>query len=611
MKKKLIGNEKLKVIENNFSVLKMAFSFSRRLVIHSFIRDIINYLLLVFYSTYFVKLILSVMEKQYSIAEIIWSIGLIGLVTLLIQMYIYKVGNLIMPVEDVKLYQGVYEQVYHKSENLELSCYIDKKSREKFTHVFDGMYERVKRQISSVSNIVGCIAGGIFVVISVIVLDFWMMPFLFAPIVGNFIIAPRLKKVLRQQHAKEEASNRFMSYMDRVMYIRSYAKDLRISNVYSSLEKKYMSSVEEKSSLWKQFFKPAFWYDILQYLCNYFIVFEGVLAYGAFRIMVTTGSSITFSTAAVLTALMMTASWILIEGIHSFDRCEQASQQMENEKEFFEYEEKVPQNQDGIAPTSQLMSIDFCDVTFSYDGVHNILEHISFKIVPGSNVAIVGRSETGKTTLLMLLMRFYDPTDGVILVNNIDIRFYNLKKYREMFACAFQKSELFPHTVRYNVLVGRNVTDFAVVDALTMAGVYDQIKALPKGIDTVLSKEYDEEGVILSTAEQKKIAIARVMANPAPIMLFDEPTSKLESAQENELCCNIVKRSQGRTCIFVSHRLSCTKNVSTILMLEGKTIIEKGTHEELLRLNGEYAKMYRIQETYHGLYEEAQDEVTV
>ena len=270
---------------------------------------------------------------------------------------------------------------------------------------------------------------------------------------------------------------------------------------------------------------------------------------------------------------------------------------VENLRTFLEYEEKLPEDYEGMIPEKEITSIEFCNVSFSYKEESRIINNLSFYIEGNSRVALVGHNGAGKTTIIKLLFRLYDPDEGEILVNGINIKEYNLKAYRSLFAAAFQDYKIFALSIRENVLMREcsEEDDLQVVEALTKAGVYDKIKTLPKGLDTTMTKEFDEEGTLLSGGEFQKIVVARAFVKNVPIKVFDEPSSALDPIAEYELYDSIISDSIDKTMIFISHRLSSVRNADMVFMLENGTILERGTHKELMELNGSYADMYNKQ----------------
>lgn len=247
-------------------------------------------------------------------------------------------------------------------------------------------------------------------------------------------------------------------------------------------------------------------------------------------------------------------------------------------------------------PDKEFQSLEFRNVSFSYNEEQTI-QNLSFVITKGQTAALVGHNGAGKTTIIKLLLRLYDPTSGTVLYNGRDIRQYNLKAYRELFATTFQDFQMFGMTIKENVLMGRHYEkeEELVIDALKKAGVYEKVLSLDDGIDTMMTKEFDADGAVLSGGERQKIAVARTFVKEAPMKIFDEPSSALDPIAEYELFQNIMKEGSDHTMLFISHRLSSVKNCDKVFMLEKGHLIEEGTHSELIAANGSYAQMYKKQ----------------
>ena len=210
---------------------------------------------------------------------------------------------------------------------------------------------------------------------------------------------------------------------------------------------------------------------------------------------------------------------------------------------------------------------------------------------------MVGLNGVGKTTLVKLLLRLYDPTEGVILLGGQDIREYDIDSYRACFGIVFQDYKQIALSVGENVL-GRPMRDGdekTVEIALRKAGLWDKISKLPNGIHMVMTKEFDENGLILSGGESQKLAIASVYARDCSIVILDEPSSALDPLAEKEMYDQMYRACEGKTVIFISHRLSSATDADRIILMENGTIKEMGTHGELMKRGGSYAEMFRAQ----------------
>ncbi len=236
--------------------------------------------------------------------------------------------------------------------------------------------------------------------------------------------------------------------------------------------------------------------------------------------------------------------------------------------------------------------IDFHDVSFGYDDGERVLHHVNFSISRGKTVALVGPSGGGKTTLCSLIPRFYDVTDGSILVDQQDIRGLTLHSLRSAIGIVQQDVYLFGGTIRENILYGKpDATEDELYDAAKRANIHDFILSLPQGYDTSAG----ERGVRLSGGQKQRIAIARVFLKNPKILILDEATSALDNESERHIQQALEQLSIGRTTLVIAHRLSTIRNADEILVINDEGIQERGTHDELLVKNGLYAEYYNLQ----------------
>lgn len=243
--------------------------------------------------------------------------------------------------------------------------------------------------------------------------------------------------------------------------------------------------------------------------------------------------------------------------------------------------------------------IEFRDVTYKYPGEKNAaLKNVSLIIRQGEKISIVGENGAGKSTFVKLLMRLYRPTSGKILLNGIDIQEIDIVDYTKMLSAVFQDDKLLAFSLRENVC-GLVRNDAKLNDVIEKIKFTDRLDALPQGLDTILSREFDIDGLEMSGGEQQKVTIARALFKDSSIIILDEPTSNLSPIAEYEFYKQFNELVESKTAVFISHRLSSCKFCDRIVVFDNGRIIECGSHSELMKLRGTYSSMFSTQARYY------------
>ncbi len=245
--------------------------------------------------------------------------------------------------------------------------------------------------------------------------------------------------------------------------------------------------------------------------------------------------------------------------------------------------------------------IEFEHVDFSYDGDHQVLKDINFTIEPGQIAALVGPSGTGKSTVISLIPRFYDPTGGKVKIDGRDVREYKLKSLREQISFVLQDTLLFRATIWENIAYGKpEASRKEIEDAAQLANAHEFIEKMPEGYDTMVG----ERGLSLSGGQRQRIAIARAIVRDTPILILDEPTSGLDAASEQSVIEALDRLMKGRTTLLIAHHLGTIRHADCIFVVKDSELVERGTHDELLAAGGTYAELHKIQ-TSQGVEEPA------
>ncbi len=252
----------------------------------------------------------------------------------------------------------------------------------------------------------------------------------------------------------------------------------------------------------------------------------------------------------------------------------------------------IPQKAGALSPAKLKGEIVFEHVAFAYDPASPVLRDINLTIKPGQRIGVCGPTGGGKSTVLSLIPRYYDPTSGQVLIDGVDVTNYKLDLLREQIGFVLQETVLFAGSIRDNIAYGRpDASPGEIMEAAGMANADEFIMQMPNGYDSLVG----ERGLTLSGGQRQRIGIARAIVRNAPILILDEPTAALDTESEKSVMEALERLMKGRTVITIAHRLSTIRDADKIVVLKGGYIAEEGTHEELIRNNKIYAELYQIQ----------------
>ena len=594
MKTKDKKESKVRIFANNAYAVKTVWNISKSRVIHTAINSILGYVEWIFMSIFFLRYVIGAIENEAPVAKILLFIGICFVVFLLLAIYDSYLKSVIYPYTDNKIYRILYRKLYAKARNVELRCFEDADFYNRYTMALDGSAQKMTASVNYFFSVVFGVAAAVAAFWSMFRIDSWSVLFVISPIIGNFVFGALMNKIWGGRYIDTVKNNRIAEYVNRVMYLAEYAKEIRYSSIHELMMKRYNDAMDGNARVADKYGKKAIAYTWAQNVTTFALVFEGIMIYAAYRTIVS--QTMGLAELAIMFTAMSTSSWILIGLFNNFTEALKNGQFLEYFRTFMEYEEKIPENQDGIMP-EKIRSIEFKNVCFEYKENEPIIKNLSFKIEADKIYALVGHNGAGKSTIIKLLFRLYDPTSGDILVNGINIKKYNLKAYRKQFSAAFQDYKVMAMSVKDNVLMGERFDnpDETAERALKCAGVWDKISFLSNSMHTIMTKEFDNDGAVLSGGEQQKIVVARAFAKQASVKVFDEPSSALDPIAEYDLYKGIMNESKGHITLFISHRLSSVKDADEVFMLENGTVIEQGTHRQLMDMGGKYCEMFTKQ----------------
>ncbi len=584
-------------ISNNWYVLKLAWGMHPQRVIIDFVKVALEQFARVFYTVVFIKFLLDSLDQGGSYANTALFIGSTLFVFMFINLFHQWYDIRFKPLSDTIIYEKLYGLLFRKAAEVELHCYEDSDFYNTYTTAIKEADTRVQAVISNVSSILFSVIAAISVFGVMFAIDRYVVLFAIFPIIGDFLFGKKMNQYYYSRYMDNVANYRRIDYVNRTLYLQQYAKEIRLSNIYAVIKQIFQDGYDGVIRVLDRYKGKLMFVDFWRNFFTFLVIFQGVLLYGAYLAMIP--QSISISEFAVLASAMVSGSWILIEMSQKIVSVYENGVFINNLHQFLNYQSEVSEQTDAAQPSPDGGEIRFEHVSFAYKGSdQQVMQDIHLTIPKGAKVALVGHNGAGKTTFIKLLMRLYDPTNGTITLDGTDIRKLDMKQYRQLYGAAFQDYQVFSMTIAENVLLreAKGEADREmVIQALRKSGVYDKVMSLPHGIDTMLTREFDDEGAMLSGGELQMIAIARVFARDVQTVIMDEPSSALDPIAEYQLYESIRENCADKTVLFISHRLSSAVLADRIYLFEDGCIIEEGTHQQLMQQGGRYAEMFRKQ----------------
>ena len=597
---------RMRAVKNNLYACKLLSQICPSQVVHGAVMQFLSYFEWLFYSAFFMRFVINSLEAGDGFFHIMTFVIIVAVVMCSMSFYGRYLVGYIYPINVAVINKGLYTKLFKKSRNVELECFENNEFYDKYTLAMEKADTRLDETVQAVfKTIFGAIAS-VCAFVFMFQVDKISVLFIIFPVIGNFVFNRIISHLDYARNKDMAPHNRRIAYINRVMYLPEYAKEMRLTDVFSLMRRQYKEAITGLADVTKKYTKKAVVLHWLYVMFTFTFIFEGLLIYGAYRTIVS--NSMSLAELAVITSMMVSTTFILIGFTESLTAIFKNGLFIEYLRTFLEYKERIPEDYEGDDPGKEIKSLVFKDVSFSYKD-KEVLSHVNMEFIGGNTYALVGHNGAGKTTLIKLLLRFYDPTQGEILLNGRNIKEYDLKKYRALFATAFQDHRMFSMSVMDNVIMGEDIPEDKrkerVEEALKLSGAYDKVISLKNGMDTTLTHEFDDEGAVLSGGEFQKIVVARAFVKECPFKVFDEPSSALDPIAEAKLFDNIYETCKNNTLVFISHRLSSVQNADKVYLLSDGTVKEEGNHRSLMELKGIYADMYSKQaKNYLALSEE-------
>lgn len=585
-------------ISNNLYFLGKIAKISPLYVFHSFFERLLTRGEWAFFTVVFMRYLFGADEITRTFDDVALFLTATAVFMFASNFYRAWFSNVITKREDQRVTFALNRELFDKAISVDISCYENPDFYDDYTKASTEVFTRAKSVLQNCSNLIACFISSVFVIYTIMSINLIAGIFTFMSFIGSFVFGRIQRKLYYDRDMENVPHTRRIAYVNRVMYLPQYVKEMRLSNVFGLMRSIYSEAYDGIFKTINKYWKKMTVIGSLEGLMVFTIVFEGMWLYGTYLAIVK--KSILIGDFIVLANAIVSTTWMLsgvrdgiVEGIKN-------GKYIDNLKAFLNYQPKIDENQPGL-PVGKAESLELRSVSFRYSETGKyILRGVSMTIKAGERVALVGHNGAGKTTLVKLIMRLYDPTEGQILLNGTDIRDYNIREYRAFIGAAFQDFQIFSMTVAENVIMGRLNTPGErerAAEALKQSGVYGKVESLEQKEDTILTREFDDGGAVLSGGEYQKIAIARAFAKNAGIIILDEPSSALDPIAEHMMYETIMRlcgrrENADKIAIIISHRLSSASGADCVYMLEHGEVIESGHHKALLSKGGAYAEMY-------------------
>lgn len=421
----------------------------------------------------------------------------------------------------------------------------------------------------------------------------WIIPVELAAIGLDALFNRKIRQIELKSFEGLSKSNRVFGYIFYHLSDFTFGKDIRLYNSAPLFAKKAESHLNKQIEIWTSQAegskKQQYCINLVDAAANFityfyigFLALKRLISIGDFSMCVSASSTLTSSCDRI---------------IKGFQEIIKRSKYAQEFLKFAEYPQAVAKGNKSVLPQKEHV-IQFKDVSFRYPRSEKfILNKVNLTVPEGQHLAIVGLNGEGKTTLIKLLCRLYDVTEGEILIDGINIKEYKEEEYRKLFAVLFQDFSIFAFSVKENIAFGDEVSDEKIDETLKLAGLYDYVSRLPQKNQTCINKSYDKNGTDFSGGQKQKVGIARALYKNAPVIILDEPTAALDPVAEADIYSKFnTNLAGGKTAIYISHRLSSCKFCDKIAVISNGTIKEYGNHNELMKMEeGIYRNMFTTQ----------------
>lgn len=575
------------------TMIKIALCIDKKSLLICITYNLVKQLMNVFYGVHFIRMILAGLETKRSFGHILAVLVFMFVINILFSRFNQYYKDIYLPIFKLKVDCYMNEKIMRKANSIPYDIANSPKELDKYNRIIKNSSEMIMQAYQSFGLVCGLLEAFIMVLYYIINVDIFAIVLSSFPLLYSYFLAEKSAEFKYELDKKISSFSRKKEYAKRVFYLHNYTAEIRTSKIGRIVKGIYQEGFMQTEDAYLRNGKKIALIAFLELLLGDAIAMVLPLVYVVIRMLCGAqylmGDFIGITQA--ITIFSSDVEWML----DTMLELKSASLYISDYIDYISQEEDQVREGKKLDKTNEF-HIVFDHVQYQYPGNSEgvlALEDVSVDIRSGEKIAMVGENGAGKTTFVSLLVNLISCSNGRILLNGTDINAYGRRELKSFFGVVCQDYQIYPVSIRDNVSINGCVADADIKDAIIKVGLADRIN----DINLVVGKEINDKGLELSGGERQRLALARVVANKFPVVILDEPTSALDALTErniNQLLLSALKDT-NRTLIFISHKLSTTKLVDRILVFEHGRIVEQGNHDQLMKKEGLYSRMYNEQ----------------
>lgn len=574
-------------------MIKIALCIDKKSLLICITYNLVKQLMNVFYGVHFIRMILAGLETKRSFGHILAVLVFMFVINILFSRFNQYYKDIYLPIFKLKVDYYMNEKIMRKANSIPYDIANSPEELDKYNRIIKNSSEMIMQAYQSFGLVCGLLEAFIMVLYYIINVDIFAIVLSSFPLLYSYFLAEKSAEFKYELDKKISSFSRKKEYAKRVFYLHNYTAEIRTSKIGRIVKGIYQEGFMQTEDAYLRNGKKIALIAFFELLLGDAISMVLPLVYVVIRMLCGAqylmGDFIGITQA--ITIFSSDVEWML----DTMLELKSASLYISDYIDYISQEEDQVREGKKLDKTNEF-HIVFDHVQYQYPGNSEgvlALADVSVDIRSGEKIAMVGENGAGKTTFVSLLVNLISCSNGRILLNGTDINAYGRRELKSFFGVVCQDYQIYPVSIRDNVSINGCVADADIKDAIIKVGLADRIN----DINLVVGKEINDKGLELSGGERQRLALARVVANKFPVVILDEPTSALDALTErniNQLLLSALKDT-NRTLIFISHKLSTTKLVDRILVFEHGRIVEQGNHDQLMKKEGLYSRMYNEQ----------------